>query len=370
MKLLQRFSPVLVIVLSALIFAPQNAIGQQCGDITGDGKLDLADFVGILDPLHVAGPPPAHPSKGDIDTYQRLTTYDAIKLFDEIFFPRPPVSLTCPGFNPPLDPPHDPDFRVVYGDTISGGASQAVIPITLVTPVAVDWITLPLRLRLDGAPPTIDSVVYDTSITNPPLIKSNIVHIRHDSAVINTLVFVLFGAPVELSGAHHFMDIYLTVPPSPVLRTVDIAFTKLKPLNAPTLDTGVIPMVVEFSVPNFPDPPPHDPYTPTLIRDFLCGDVNHDYVIDSLDIQTLVDYYFNCGAPPHPIEAGDVNCDSLIDLNDLMLVTSAATGGGPTLCCINDLFPPQGDMPIIPPPTPRQDSLLVELQQALSKLGL
>ncbi|HSH00169.1 MAG TPA: dockerin type I domain-containing protein, partial [candidate division Zixibacteria bacterium] len=67
----------------------------------------------------------------------------------------------------------------------------------------------------------------------------------------------------------------------------------------------------------------------------LCGDVNADGAIDSLDFAGLISFYFHGGPRPCPSDAGDVNCDGVIDLLDLVYFGYFASGAIPELCCQN-----------------------------------
>jgi hypothetical protein len=49
----------------------------------------------------------------------------------------------------------------------------------------------------------------------------------------------------------------------------------------------------------------------------FCGDVNRDGIIDYGDINFLSTYIFKCGAPPTPLETGDVDCSGRVDQLDL-----------------------------------------------------
>jgi len=65
---------------------------------------------------------------------------------------------------------------------------------------------------------------------------------------------------------------------------------------------------------------------------FARGDVNHDSVIDLEDVLYLINYLYMNGPEPLPWEAGDVDCGGAIDLADVLHLISYLYKGGPSPC--------------------------------------
>jgi len=65
---------------------------------------------------------------------------------------------------------------------------------------------------------------------------------------------------------------------------------------------------------------------------FICGDVNYDGIVDSLDLDYLIAYLFEGGPPPNPMESGDINCDPGIDMSDVTFMISYLYMSGPAPC--------------------------------------
>ncbi len=65
----------------------------------------------------------------------------------------------------------------------------------------------------------------------------------------------------------------------------------------------------------------------------ICGDVNSDQVVDSFDVDYLVAFMFSSGPDPIPFESGNVaDCDTVIDVSDLILLSTYVSSGSGTLC--------------------------------------
>jgi len=63
-----------------------------------------------------------------------------------------------------------------------------------------------------------------------------------------------------------------------------------------------------------------------------CGDVNRDTVVDVDDIVFLIAYVFTGGPAPNPIESGDVDCSGDIDIDDVMYLVNYVFVGGNSPC--------------------------------------
>jgi hypothetical protein len=66
---------------------------------------------------------------------------------------------------------------------------------------------------------------------------------------------------------------------------------------------------------------------------FICGDVNHSGVVDSMDIAYILDYVFAGGPAPRPLASGDVNRDGRINAGDAVYLISYLYRNGPPPAC-------------------------------------
>ncbi len=73
-----------------------------CGDVNGDGKVDIADLTYLINYLKFAGPPPPTLSKADLDASSNVDTMDITYLANYLFNGGPPP-LCYPTFHPLSD---------------------------------------------------------------------------------------------------------------------------------------------------------------------------------------------------------------------------------------------------------------------------
>jgi len=73
------------------------------------------------------------------------------------------------------------------------------------------------------------------------------------------------------------------------------------------------------------------------VCDYLCGDCDYTEVIDIDDVVFLIEYVFQGGTAPDPLDIGDVDCSGMIDIDDIVyLIEYIFTGG-------NDPCDPDGN---------------------------
>jgi hypothetical protein len=63
------------------------------------------------------------------------------------------------------------------------------------------------------------------------------------------------------------------------------------------------------------------------------GDANGDGVVDIEDIVYLINYLFENGSAPVPLENGDANCDNNVDVSDVVFLINYLFKGGPQPSC-------------------------------------
>ncbi len=70
-----------------------------------------------------------------------------------------------------------------------------------------------------------------------------------------------------------------------------------------------------------------------IIPDCLMrGDINGDSGIDITDLTLFVDYFFNSGTAPSPLDVADVDCSGTVDISDVVFLVSYMFSGGPPPC--------------------------------------
>jgi hypothetical protein len=75
---------------------------------------------------------------------------------------------------------------------------------------------------------------------------------------------------------------------------------------------------------------------PALVREgtgvLIRGDCNGDGMIDGGDVVYLINYLFQSGSAPYPLEAGDSNCDGSVDPGDVVYLINYLFRDGPPPC--------------------------------------
>ena len=66
---------------------------------------------------------------------------------------------------------------------------------------------------------------------------------------------------------------------------------------------------------------------------YICGDVNHDELINILDIVYLINYKYKEGPDPISMNAADVNSDELINILDIVYLINYKYKEGPDPVC-------------------------------------
>jgi hypothetical protein len=69
-----------------------------------------------------------------------------------------------------------------------------------------------------------------------------------------------------------------------------------------------------------------------VICTYVCGDANGDTSINISDAVFLIQFIFNHGAPPQPLDAGDATCDGPVNISDAVYLITYIFGSGPSPC--------------------------------------
>jgi len=87
----------------------------------------------------------------------------------------------------------------------------------------------------------------------------------------------------------------------------------------PGADTMVFPVVTV-------------PVTMTIVGNFLCGDFDGSFYVDIDDIVCVINFVFNGGFAPVPLEYGDVDCSGGIDIDDIVYLIDYVFSSGLQPC--------------------------------------
>ncbi len=308
-----------ILLLAAAI--PATACEYECGDANIDGQVNVGDAVYIMDYLYNGGPPPLDIDLecGNWDNYLTLTVHDVWRIIKYVFSEGWPPD-ECPPTGPPIDPQVDSTSTLYYTDWIPSGSSSAVIALTLHKDIdtRVYGVSFPLRIRVHGEIPTIDSVVF-----------------AYDHFVGYTVYEetgdVAIGMVPLLTDydwiAKQVAFVYVSMPPEPNQRTVTMEWVNLTPVQAPTEDSSLIPMYVNS----------YGGAAKPLLEPHCClvpGDANTDGMVNVGDAVFIIGCVFlDCLG--HECENQiDANCDGSWNLGDAVYLINYIFRGGPLPCCI------------------------------------
>jgi hypothetical protein len=71
----------------------------------------------------------------------------------------------------------------------------------------------------------------------------------------------------------------------------------------------------------------------TAVVQYICGDVNRDYLVNTGDVIFLLNYLYREGPTPEVPESGDVNLDTVIGPGDVVFLLNYLFRGGPEPSC-------------------------------------
>ncbi len=317
-----RFSIVMVIALMLWTAGPGMAQDcNLCGDVDCDGAWTTRDGGYILDYLYNAGPAPLcdDPLWAEWDNHKVLTVGDVYSNLSYVFGGGPqPV---CPPGNPPLVPILDSTSTIYYSDWIPPHTGSAVVALTIAKEHTreVLGLSLPMRIRVDGEVPIIDSVTVLCGGCADAFVKYLI---DPDSGYISIGVVPLSGG---FPDTGQIARVYLTVSEVSYERSVAMEWVHLAPVQSPSQDRIVVPMLYDLTAVE-PLLLPHCCLTP--------GDCNMDGVVDIGDAVYILQCIFvDCLG--HPCERQlDVDCSGNWDIVDVVYLINYIFRSGPPPCCI------------------------------------
>jgi hypothetical protein len=314
-----------LLLLGLLLLVPAMSAGQceyACGDADTSGQVNAGDASYIMDYLYNGGPLPMDIDIecANFDNYPTLTISDVWWIVKYVFSEGWPPD-PCPPVGAPMSPVPDTSSALYYTDYIPAGAESGVIALTFQKNLDEIFLglSLPLRIRVDGQIPIIDSVV----ITIDYWMGSTIYEETGEVAI--GFVPFLEGWGWEVRQIAH---VYVTIPPQPTEHTVTLEWTRLTPLQAPTPDSSLIPMYMNY----------YDSAVIPRLEPHCClvpGDANMDGTTDVGDAVYIINCIFMIDCFGHPCENQiDANCDGTWNVGDAVFLINYIFASGAEPCCI------------------------------------
>jgi len=322
---------------------------ELAGDANGDGSVNIGDILMIWRYLYFGQMAPFTPVNADGDDYELITLRDIVARQAQIFTSGPPP--TCPPSNPPVINA-DSSITITYNSRVVPNQSAVPLHLTMTNNVSVVGLNLPLRIRVNGLIPTIDSVVFNNSeVWNTWTMGPDTAFRVVDSdgvALVAGYRFLGDSTSEFAIGSHDLGTIYLTVAPSPDTQIVSIdwkAITPLQPLGQNYPDTSLYPLVIGPGTPLnssartlgssgagfLPQ------FTPSLIGVASCcltpGDADNDGAFNIADITFGIARIFSSGPAPSCQDQADTNGDNSFNIADVTYGIARIFSGGPAPIC-------------------------------------
>jgi len=314
------FIKIVVLLATWMAGAATAQTCDLCGDVDCDGQWTTHDGGYIMDYLYNAGPAPLcdDPLWANWDNRETLTIGDVFYNLAYIFGGGPqPI---CPPGQSPIVPEVDSTSIVYYTDWIPSLTSHAMLTLTLAKNPAgsIYGISLPLKIRVDGKVPTIDSVTMLCDDCLNPFVKYLV---DADSGYVSIGIVPMFG---DFPDSGQIARIHVTVPSEPHVRFVSMEWVHLSPVQSPTQDRIIIPMIYDF------------PAVEPVLMPHCCliaGDANLDGAVNIADAVYMIQCIFvDCLG--HPCEKHlDANCDGNWNIADVVFLINYIFKGGPPPCC-------------------------------------
>ncbi len=311
----------LILAISSLPAAAQDC-ECLCGDANCDDALNLADGMYILNYVYGGGPPPPmeNPECANWDERFKLTIGDVFHNVIYVFSSPPPPSY-CPPNPPPIEPEIDTTSVLYYTDAVYAQSGKATIALTLAKDVSTEvyGLSLPLRIRIDGNVPIIDSVRILRDEGCPHFDK----YIVYPDSGYLAIGMTQFSCVVNDTG--QIALIYVTIPPDSRERIVALEWVRLTPIQALAQDSSIIPMIYNFQA------------VEPILEGHCClmpGDANMDGTVNIADAIFVIDCVFK-DCLGHPCENQlDVNCDGAWNVGDGVYLINYVFKGGDPPCCL------------------------------------
>jgi hypothetical protein len=317
-----RFAAACAIAFSMIALAP-CAQAQDCGDANGDGSVNIGDALYLMQYFYAGGIPPEEIEMADMDDHKLLTIMDAALLLQS--------ALTCDIIDPPCppelpawEPPLHTGYRVLYPESFPANTSSYAVDLTFVSPNVTWYASFPLRIRIDGMIPTIDSVsfpepgsVFDSTFS--------LVQVFPDSG------YVVFGSQCFLhSGVidvDRFATVYLSIAPDPDERPIQFDWVILSPSEAPSADSSISPVVGGYCKLFL--------FEPWLVSSccVLAGDVDGNGVVDIDDVVYLIEHIFGGSFPPPCYDQANADGIDSVDIDDVVYLIEFIFAGGDAPIC-------------------------------------
>lgn len=322
------------------------------GDADWSESVNIGDITYIWYYLYYGGPPPAIPDNADCDDYELITLRDIVYLRERIFNAGPPP--VCPPTNP-ASLGADSSVTVKYNVNVPPNVSSFQTPILVNSGVEMIGFNFPLKVRVDGEIPLIDSATYPDLFSEFGWYMKPNEAFRVDTAEGLALLagFSFFGEATIPAGNHRIATLHITVTPSSSPRTLSIEWQALAPVQS--LPEGVVyPDTSLYELVIAPGALPGmlargssasgflPQYSPLLEGYTSCcnlpGDADNSGVVTIGDVTFGLARIFGGGVAPDCQDQADADGNNSFTIGDITYVIAYIFSSGPAPVCGNAGF--------------------------------
>lgn len=312
-----RRTTALAVALTTAFLLPAISPAQICGDATGDTKVNIADVKYVVRYLYGGGPPPVSFFDADSDNHELLSISDPFRLWRWMFGGASPPK--CGPENPPLDATLNSTFILEHTPFAPANSTTLELTLSLENPDTVSAFSLPLRVRVGNEIPQID-----TAFLFPNAFR--------DYSVDSSSGIIAVGAAgvksdMILPGKTDIVTISLSFSPSPGHREISLEWVTLSPIQAPTPDSSLYPLLILANGNTL------FPVIPDCCR--TPGDADFSGTTNIADVTFLIARIFASGPGPACQNQADANADNKINISDVTFLIARVFAGGPAPQCGN-----------------------------------
>ncbi|OGC93179.1 MAG: hypothetical protein A2142_09270 [candidate division Zixibacteria bacterium RBG_16_48_11] len=220
-----------------------------CGDGNGSGQVTEQDLTLLFNYLlNSAVLPASCLSNLEVDSFAQVNIRDAAWLSRELLrVTGGEPNLTCPAPFPPYQPVSklDDTLQIPLGIILPAWATSATIPFEYKNAASIAGLALPLRIRVGGVIPQIDSVLL-----GPRSLTADLAAATIDPAS-GTINLGLLWENGLAPGKDTLLTVFLSAPPSVSPRLVRVDTFPLTPDNHPLFVNfsnleGTVPTLLGF----------------------------------------------------------------------------------------------------------------------------
>ncbi len=317
-------TPRLLLIAVLLLFAqPSFAQFGNCGDYDADGATTIGDMVAAIKYLFEGDVPPDDFNRADFDLCQKLTYRDQVFIINCVFA-CDWWTTQCPPTNPPYTPAVNAAARLLYPDTVPQNKSKYEIDLHLSTPNGIQAYCFPLRLRIAGAIPVIDSIrIPAVAPATPSLLNKAFINAAQGE-------FTLIGMRFDNNASEEpLAKIFVSTPSINSEQSISLAWITTTPVQAPA---GQEDAVFAYAI----DRTTLEEFYPTLTPDCcnLPGDTNNDGRVNVSDVIRYICIIFEgCWPTEICVDELDVDQSGAVSISDAVFLIAYIFAGGPAPTC-------------------------------------